>query len=110
MTVRRSWLLAEMRGEPVELVFPEAAIGIEPVRGIAHRGRCQSHAPHPSVAPPFHQARPLEHDEVFADRGERHREGARQLADGGLARGEPRDDRAARRIGERAEYGVEARC
>lgn len=107
MSVRGSGGFAEVRGETVELVLPELAIRVEPRRRIPHRVRRETHATHSSVAPPLHQSRPLEHDEVLADRGKRHREGARQLADGGLPTGEARDDRSARAVGEGAEDEVE---
>jgi hypothetical protein len=97
-----------VRGEAVELVLPELSIRVEPCRRVAHRVGREAHAAHSPVAPPLHQPRPLEHDEVLADRGERHREGARQLADGRIATGESRDDRSTGRVGEGAEDEVEA--
>lgn len=98
-----------MGGEAIEVVFPEAPVAVEPPRRAAQRPGGEAHAANPPVAPPLHEPGALEHDEVLADRGERHREGARQLADGGLAGRQARHDRAARRVGQRAEHHVEGR-
>jgi hypothetical protein len=58
---------------------------------------------------PREQAGVLEHGEVLRDRGQRHGEGPRELAHGGLGRaGEPRQNRAPRRVGQGRERRVES--
>lgn len=89
----------EAGGQAVEVVRPEAAVRCEPRVGVAHRRRDEPHPADATLTPPLDEARAL--------RGERHRERARDLADGRLAQGEAGDDRAARRVGEGAEDGVE---
>lgn len=97
-----------MRSESIELVLPEPAVLVEPVSGTSHGGWQQAHPTNTTFTPALHKASALEHNEVLANRGERHREGTCQLADGRLSGREPRDNRAPRGVGKRAEDGIEA--
>ena len=56
------------------------------------------------------EARPLEHLDMLRDPVERHREAVREAADGDVAAGEDGQDRATRRIRERAVDLVERGC
>jgi len=98
--------LAQVRREPVELVLPEPAVLVEPAGGAVHGGGQEAHASHAPVTPALHETCPLEHNEMLADGGERHGEGACELANGRLSGCEPSDDRAPRGIGERAKDGI----
>jgi hypothetical protein len=101
--------ITEIPGEPVEPPLPEPAVPFDPPGGLTHRVRHQPAAPRPSIPLANDQSRPLQDAEVLRDGRKRHREGLRQLGDGGLALCEPVQDRPARGVGQRAEGRVEPR-
>ena len=76
-------------------VAAASGFGLEPAR------------PALRVAPARDEPGALEHLEVHRDRGLAHRERLGELVTDGLARGQPRQDRAPGRIGEGGEGGVE---
>jgi hypothetical protein len=84
--------LAEVRGEAVEVVLPEASIGVKPRRGIAHRTREQTDSADAAVAPSFNEFGPLQHDEMLADGRKRHWERPSQFANGCLPNRETTND------------------
>jgi hypothetical protein len=98
---------AEVRGEAIELVLPESPVGLEPLRGFLQWRRGEPAAADAPVAPPLDEPGALQHREVLADRGERHREGSGEVPDGRLAAGEAGEDGPARGVGERAEHDVQ---
>jgi len=97
----------EVLREQVELGLPEAAIAREPGVGRAKRRHTEAGAPDASIARDPRQSGALEDADVLRDRGERHVEPRRELADGRRASGEPGEDLASRRVGERAERRIE---
>jgi hypothetical protein len=80
---------------------------LDPLGSFLQRTRFQ-----PAGAPLRRAAAPdqtgaLQHLQVLGDGRQAHVEGFRQFTDRGLARGEPGEDRASGRIGERGKGGVE---
>jgi len=108
LAVEKDPLIVEKTVDAVEPCLPQLAILLEPGVGVAQRRRHEPARPALRVAPARDQPGALEHLEVLRDRGLAHRERFRELHHRRLAPGEPREDRAARRIGERGEGGVES--
>jgi len=99
----------EIRRELIELEFPEAAIALDPRRCIAHwRGHERRTADAP-LALDARKPGALEDANVLGNGRERHVEARREIADGALSGCQPRNDCAARGVGEGGEGGVEAR-
>ena len=88
--------------EAVEAAFPELPVVLQPVRGVLERLGLQPARPPLCVASARNQSGVLEHLQVLGDRRQADRERRRDLVDGRLAFGEPREDRPARRVGEAA--------
>jgi hypothetical protein len=101
--------VVQIAGELVELTVPELLILLDPDRRIAERIRPELAAPHPPVAADGGEASSSQHAQVFRYRRERHVEGSRQVADGRISRGEPRQEGAPGGIGEGGEGAVEGR-
>jgi hypothetical protein len=99
--------LAEKAGELVELRFPEAAVLLHPPRRIAQRIGVEAAPPHAPVAANRGQPRALEHAQVLGHGGQRHRERLREIADRGIAPGEPRQNRPSRRVRQRGKGQIE---
>ena len=93
--------------EGIELRVPEAAVAGDPFRGAREWCGGEAAAMDAAVALAHEQARTLEDAEVLRDGRERHVEGLRQLGHRGFGHGEPRQHRAARGIGQRAERRIE---
>ena len=89
--------------EEVEAAFPEPAVVLQPVGGALQRSALESRGAQLRGAPARDQPGALQHLEVLGDRLEADRERLGQLVDRGLALREPREDRAARGIGESRE-------
>lgn len=98
-----------MRGEAVQVVLPELTVRVQPRRSATHRHGMKADSADPAVTPPLDQVRSLEHSEMLADRGERHRKGMGKLAHGSLTHRKPGDYCAACGVRERAEDRVERR-
>src|SRR6516164_9796705 len=108
MSLLLSLQLAEVAIEAAEAAFPVTAVTLRPLRHIAQRCRLQAagtRGPAPSTSD---QACALEHLQMLGDRRLAHREGPRELHHARLARGEPGENGAARRVGERGEGVIEA--
>ena len=108
----RTWRLlslGEKRGEVVELLLPERFVKRNPVGGLLKRRGLQAALPHTAGLGRGDEAGVGEHAQVLHDRWHRHPVRRGEVADRRVAGREPREDRAARRIGERAERRVEAR-
>jgi len=99
--------LIQVAGEPIELVFPEAAIAGDPRVGLPHRARDQLTPTDATVAPAHDQPGPLEDLEVFGDGRQGHAKRPGQGAHRGLAAGQPAEHRAPRGIGKGGEGGIE---
>src|SRR5438552_18244187 len=87
---------------------PQPAIALEPLGGVGERLRHEPPWPPLCVPAAPYEAGALEDLQVLRDRGLADGERLRQLRDRRLPRGEPRQDRAPRGIGERGERRVEA--
>ena len=93
--------------ETVELKVPERPRVIQPAVHGVERSHVQLAALHPAALHRCDKPRRLQHAKVFQDGRHGHVERLGQLRDGRLAAREPGKNRAARRVGERAEHGVE---
>src|SRR6185295_10603759 len=81
------------------------------VGGGAHGPGNEAAVVHAALAPPGEQAGALEDAQMLRDRRQRHAKRLRELADGRVGRrGELREDRAPRRVGERLERRIERRA
>jgi len=99
--------LIEIPLERVEPFFPEPAVALEPVGCLLERPRRQRAFHYAAFLPSRQEPGALENSQVLHEARQRHRRAARELADRRASRREALDDRAARRIGERREDGVE---
>src|SRR5690348_10344044 len=100
--------LAQIVVEAVEALLPEAAIMLDPARHVLERSGLEPAWPPLRLAAARDEAGALQHLEVLGDGGHAHLERLGQLGDRGLAQGEPRQDGAPRRVGERREGAAEA--
>ena len=101
--------MLQVGGQLIELALPVALVEVDPVSRLAHRRRDEPRAARAAVASDLGQAGTLEHTDVLGDGGQGHVEVRRELTDRALSRGEPGEDLAACRIGERREGEVEIR-
>src|SRR5215468_8284599 len=108
MSLLLSLQLAEVAVEAAEAALPVAAVALGPLRYLAQRLGLQAAGARLSAPAAAHESRALEHLQMLGDRGLAHGEGAGQLHNTRLARGEAREDGAPRRVGERGESVVEA--
>src|SRR5678810_252762 len=99
--------LVEIVVEPVEAAFPMFAVGLHPLHRFAHGLRFQAAGPPLCLAALADQPGALQHLEMLGDRRETDVERLSQLTHRGLARGEPREDGAARRIRQRGKGDAE---
>jgi len=100
--------LIEIPLERVEPFLPEPAVALEPVGCLLERPRRERALDDPAFLPPREEPGALENSQVLHEPRQRHRRAARELADRRASRREALDDRAARRVGERREDGVES--
>lgn len=102
-------MLLQKCGEAVELLGPEPLVTIEPLHRLLHRGGGEFAC---DLAPRFaarDQAGIRENVEMLHDRGQRHVEWFGQFADGNAVLFvEAGEERAPRRVSERAEHAVES--
>src|SRR5215472_4652405 len=94
--------------QPVEALFPEAAVIFQPVSRALERARSQPAWPPLRRAAAGDQAGVLQHLEVLGDAGKAHVERLREFGDRGLAAGQPRQDRPTCRVRKRSEGTAEA--
>ncbi len=97
----------EILGQRVKPVFPESAVMGDPLGGLLQGLRVQVAAVDPALLFAGEQTGLFEHAEMFGDGGEGHVEGFRQFRDGRLPAGQPCEDRATRRIGQRRKRRIE---
>src|SRR5262249_10910453 len=100
--------LFEQRIEPLEIRLPDRAVLVDPRAGLGERLRLDPARAALSVLTARDQPRALQHLQVFGDRRLADAERRRQLRHRSLSPRQPREDRAARGIGEGGERGVEA--
>jgi len=104
----RPWVFLHKSGKAVESVGPEALVAIEPLHRLLHRLGSQPACDRAAGLFARDQAGVRQHIEVLHDRGQRHRERLRQLADRkAFAIAEPRQQRAPGRIGKRGKGTVQ---
>jgi hypothetical protein len=101
--------LVQVTLEGIETAFPEWAVARDPCRGLGERSRLQAASPYPAVLSRIDEAGPRQDLDMLQDGRQRHGEWMRELADGGLSLGEPRQDGSPRRVGQGREGRVE-RC
>src|SRR5437868_9165330 len=99
--------LLEQKVEPAEVALPDLAIVIEPATCVGERLWLEAAWPALRVAAARDETSVLEYLEMLGDRGLAHREGLGQLHDACLARREPGENRAPRRVGEGGKGGIE---
>jgi hypothetical protein len=75
-------LLLQECSEAIEPVVPEAFVAGEPLHGAFHGSGLQAASHRAAALGTLDQVGPRQHVEVLHDRGQRHRERLRQLADG----------------------------
>jgi hypothetical protein len=100
--------LAQIILQAIEALFPETAVTLEPVGRILERAGGQSAWTPLRFAPPLYQAGALQHFQVLRNGRHAHLERLCQLGYRSLAGGETSQDRAASRVCECREGGVEA--
>jgi hypothetical protein len=104
----RPWIFLHKSGKAVESVGPEALVAIEPVHRLLHRLGGQPARDRAAGLFARDQAGVRQHIKVLHDRGQRHRERLRQLADGqAFAVAKPRQQRPPGRIGQRSKGAVQ---
>jgi hypothetical protein len=99
---------AEVMRKAIQPALPDVAVLLEPVRGLAQRCTFEAGRTQLGGAPARDEPRPLEHLEVPRDRLDTEREGLGELVHSDLTvLGEPREDRATRRVGKGRKRGAE---
>src|ERR1700749_593147 len=99
-------MLLEVLLQPVQRSAPEAFVQIEPLARTRKRIGLQAAAPVLAIAFAFDERGFFEHLQMPRDGGKRNPEGLRQIAHGRVSGGQPRQDRAAGRVGEGGKGGV----
>ena len=99
--------LCEKTRKCIELLFPELPVMLDPFGGVLHGFGDQAAAINSPIFPPRDKLCPLEHPQVLRYAGERYFVGRGQIADGGFALRQPRQDAAPGGVGERSERSVE---
>src|SRR5215203_4868998 len=93
--------------EPVEALREKAAIVAQPSIGLGERCCVEAHRAELRLAPARDEPCPLEHLEMLGDGGLAEIRRRHELVDCRLAGGEPGEDGAAGRIGQRGEDEIE---
>jgi hypothetical protein len=99
--------LCEKTRKCIELLFPELPVMLDPFGRVLHGFGGQAAAINSSVFPPRDKLCPLEHPQVLGHARERYFVGRGQIADGGFALRQPRQDAAPGGVGKRRKCGVE---
>jgi hypothetical protein len=93
--------------ELFEPVLPHLSVSPDPLDRVVERRGLQAAGPVLGVLPSCDQPRALQHLQVLGNRLEAHVERLGELVHGGLAGGEPGEDRSACRVGEGCERDAE---
>jgi len=99
--------LLQKRAQAIQPRVPEFLVALEPFERGFHRAGLELAGHDAADLFAFDEPRILENGQMLDDAGQRHADRRGQLADRALALTEPDQDRAPRRIGERAEDGIE---
>ena len=86
--------MAQQLDKPLDARIPEAFVAAEPVVGALERAGVDADLVDAATHRAFHESGPLQGLDVLRRRGERHPMRRRELADGLLTLGEPREHRA----------------
>ncbi len=100
-------LVLQERAQAIELRVPEFLVALEPLERALQRASFQLAAHHAAGLRPLDEARILQNAQMLDDARQRHAERLGQFAHRALALAEPDQHGPARRVGERAEDGVE---
>src|SRR6266508_924462 len=100
--------LVQIIVQAIEALVPKAAITFEPVVNVLQRVGLDPAGPPLRLAAACDEAGALQHLEMLGDGGKAHLKRLCELGHRGFAQREPRQDGAARRIGEGRESGAEA--
>ena len=98
--------MLQKRAQPVQPGVPEFLVALEPFERAFHRTGLELAAHDAADLFAFDEPRILENGQMLDDSRQRHADRRGELADRTLAMPEPDQDRAPRRIGERAEDGI----
>jgi hypothetical protein len=90
------------------LLLPELPVTLDPFSRILHGFSHQAAAINSSILAPRDKLCPLQHSQVLGHPGEGDVIGRGQVADGGFALGQARQDAAPGSVGKRGEGGVES--
>lgn len=101
--------LFEVGDQAVEPRLPEPTMFLEPAGGFAKRLGREPDPMRSTVHASVQQSCALEDLEVLRDARQRHAERLRELGHGGPILGEPLQNGASRRVGERGEHGAQLR-
>src|SRR5215469_12873618 len=107
MSLLLSLQLAKVLVEAIEAALPVVPVALGPFHNLAQRARLEPARARLCEAAAADESGALEHLQVFGDCRLAHRERPCQFHHTGLALGEPRQDGAASRVGERGERRVE---
>ena len=99
--------MLQKRAQAIQPRVPEFLVALEPFERALHRTGLELAAHDAADLFAFDEPCILENGQMLDDAGQRHADRRGQLADRALALPEPDQDRAPRRIGERAEHGIE---
>ena len=100
-------LVLQKRAQPIQPRVPEFLVALEPFERAFHRSWVELAAHDAADFFPLDQPCILENGQMLDDARQRHADRRGELSDRALAVPQPEQDRAPRRIGERAEHGVE---
>src|SRR3954447_5057207 len=103
----RSSVLLDVGAEPVEAALPDAAIGLDPDRGVLQLCRAEPAFAGAADLLRDHEVDLLEDPDVLLEAVERQAERLGQFADCRRPAGEPLEDAPARRVGEGEERAIE---
>ena len=100
--------MLQKRAQPIQPRVPEFLVALEPFKRHFHRSGVDLAVHDAADLFPLDQAGILENRQMLDDARQRHADRRGQLSDRALAVPQPEQDRAPRRIGERAEDRIEA--
>jgi hypothetical protein len=100
--------LLQKRAQPIQPRVPEFLIALQPIERTLHCPALELTAHDATCLFPLDESGIFQNGKVLDDARQRHADRRSELADRSLAVPQPNQDRAPRRIGERAEDGVES--
>src|SRR5262249_60394886 len=101
---------SEVVAEPIEPLFPEPAIFLEPIIGLLECPYVDATGAHLRIARARNEACPLQHFQMLGDCRQTHVERLGEPEYGGFTERKPREDRAPRGVGKSRERRAEAIC